>query len=372
MKFIINKEIISNVLMRVQGLTGRKTSLAITENILIKTVENGVIISATDLETGFEGFYPAIIEDEGEIAINGRKLNEIVKSFPISEINVHDMENRWVEISSEKVEYHLVGADPEDYPNIPRIENVDYFKINSLSLKEMIDQMVFIAPRGEEKRAHITGVLLERIEEEGQHIIRMVSTDIKRLAKVDYICDSESGCKADKSILIPKKGLIEINRFLEEEGDVKIGVNGNHFIVKKENETILVNLMEGDFPNFKPLLKQDPSLDILFDKNLFLMMLKRMSILTSDDYKGVVFHFENGQLLMRTINASLGESKETIDINYEREPLEVAFNPKFFTEAINFIKTEKVKMNIRDKESPCFIIPEGESTNLHVIMPMAI
>lgn len=372
MRFIIEKETISNVLSRVQGLAGRKTSLAITENILIKTDKNGIIISATDLETGFEGVYPAVIEDEGEVAINARNLNEIVKNFPIHQIHVQEMENKWVEISSEKVEYHLVGADPEDYPNIPRIENVDYFKINSLSLKDMIEQVIFIAPRGEEKRAHITGVLMERIEEEGQQIVRMVSTDIKRLSKVDYICDAESGCKADQSILIPKKGLVEINRFLEEEGDVKIGVKGNHFIVKKENETILVNIMEGDFPDFKPLLTQDPSLDIMFDKNLFLMMLKRMSILTSDNYKGVVFHFENGQLLMRTINTSLGESKEIIEIDYDREPLEVAFNPRFFIEAINFLKTEKIKMNIRDKESPCFIMSEDGSTNLHVIMPMSI
>ncbi|NOY68129.1 MAG: DNA polymerase III subunit beta [Deltaproteobacteria bacterium] len=372
MRFIIQKESISDVLIRVQGLAGRKTSLAITENILIKTSENGIIISATDLETGFEGFYPALIEDEGEIAINARKLNEIVKSFPISEIHVQDMENRWVEISSEKVEYHLVGADPEDYPNIPRIENVDYFKMNSLSLKQMIEQMVFIAPRGEEKRPHIVGVLFERLEEEGQQVVRMVSTDIKRLAKVDYICDPESACKADKSILIPKKGLVEINKFLEEEGEVNIGVQGNHFVVKKENEIILVNLMEGDFPNFTPLLKQDPSLNIFFDKEFFLMMLKRMSILTSDNYKGVVFHFENNQLLMRTINASLGESKETIEINYGREPLELAFNPRYFIEAINFIGTQKVKMNIRDRESPCFILPDDESTNLHVIMPMSM
>jgi len=372
MRFIIQKDIISNVMPRVQGLAGRKTGLAITENILIKAKDNQITINATDLETGFEGTYPAVVEDDGEIAVNARSLNEIVKNFPINEIHIQEMENRWVEISSETVEYHLVSADVEDYPNIPRIMDVDYFDMNCQSLKDMIDQMVFIMPKSEENREHIIGALMETFEDEGRQVVRMVSTDLKRLAMVDYICDQESACKAGQYILIPKKGLAEINRFLEDEEQVKVGVKDNHFIVKKENEIIMVNLLEGDFPNYKETLNYDPSFDIYLDKNRFLMMLKRMSILTSEEYKGVIFYFADNQLLMRTMNASLGESKETIDIDYDRDPIKSAFNPKFFIDALSFIKTEKVKINIQSEKSPCFIMPEKEYYIMHAIMPMMI
>ncbi len=372
MRITVNKDEISDVLSQVQGLTGRKTSLAITENILIKTRDNGIVISATDFETGFEGFYPAQVETEGEITVNARKLNEIVKNFPTSDIHIQEMENRWVEIACDKLEYHLVGMDPEEYPNIPQIEDARYFTMNSYALKKMIDKMVVVSVSGDEKRAHMIGVNFERIDQDGEKRVRMAATDIKRLAKIDYLCDPKSNLTAGESVIIPKKGLAEVNKFMETEGDVKVAIEGNHFIVKKENETILVNLLEGTFPDYSELLHQDTEFDIEFDRELLVMMLKRMSILTSEEYRGVVFHFENNELLMRTVNAALGESKESLQIDFDRTPLEVAFNPRYFIEAINFIESDKVLLNLRDDESPCFVRGTDGSSYLNVIMPMKI
>ena len=114
MRITIQKSEISDVLSQIQGLTGRKTSLAITENVLLQTGETGVQLTATDLETGFEGNFPAQVEANGTIAINARKLNEIVKNFPTDAIHVTEMENNWIEIASDNVEYHLVGMNPDD------------------------------------------------------------------------------------------------------------------------------------------------------------------------------------------------------------------------------------------------------------------
>ena len=96
-------------LAKIQGLTGRKTNLAITTNLLLKTIKSGISISATDLETGFEGFYPAAVESEGVIAINARKFYEIVRDFPSEDIDLNEIENHWIEIGNEHVEYHIVG-----------------------------------------------------------------------------------------------------------------------------------------------------------------------------------------------------------------------------------------------------------------------
>ena len=114
MKATINKSDILPVLAKIQGLAGRKTSLAITTNILIQTAESGITINATDLETGFEGFYPANIETQGVIAINARKLFEIVRDFPSEDIYVNEIENHWIEIGNQNVEYHIVGLNPDD------------------------------------------------------------------------------------------------------------------------------------------------------------------------------------------------------------------------------------------------------------------
>jgi len=372
MRIIIQKNALSDVLSRVQGLTGRKTSLAITENVLLKTGENGITLAATDLETGFEGWFPAQVEAPGEIVINARKFGEIARNFPTDTMRIQEMENRWIEISSEKVEYHLVGMDPEEFPTIPRVDDIDFFPIDSPSLKKMIDKTVSIGVGGEEKRAHMIGINLERRNDGEGQIVRMVSTDTRRLAKADYLCEADAPLNAGEAVIIPKKGLSEVNKFLDAEGAVEIGIKDNHFVVRKANETVIVNLLEGVFPAYSDLVKVDPGNDIEFDRELFLMMLKRMSILTSDEYRGVIFHLENNELIIRTVNPSLGESRESMEIAYDRDSREIAFNPKYFIDALGFIPDEKVLLNIRDEESPCIVRGPGDATYINIIMPMKI
>jgi DNA polymerase III subunit beta len=372
MRITIRRDDISEVLSRIQGLTGKKTSLAITENVLIKTIENGITLSATDLETGFEGKYAAEVHDPGEIAINARKITEIVKNFPVDEISIQELENRWIEISSPSVEYHIVGMDPENFPHIPKVDNVDFIAVDSSALRKMIEKSVAIAVSGNEKKAYMLGALLAFKNGDGQGIVRMVSTDLKRLSKVDFLCAPETRFKNREDIIVPKKGLSEVYKFLENEGNVEIGIKENHFIVKKENEYAIVNILDGGFPPYESLFETDPEYDIVFDRSRLLMMLKRMAILTSEDYKGVVFHLNNDEFTIRTVNAILGESKETMEIAYEGTPREIAFNPRFFLEAINFISHENVILNIRDDQTPCIVRGEQDSTYINVIMPMKI
>ncbi|MBC2716412.1 MAG: DNA polymerase III subunit beta [Desulfobacteraceae bacterium] len=372
MKFTIQKNEITDVLSRIQGIVGRKTSLAITENVLIKASGDEIILSATDLETGFEGSYTAVVEASGVVAVNASKFHDIVKMFPTDYINIEELDNRWIEISSENVEYHLVGMNPEDFPDIPKVEDVNFFTINSESFKKMIEKSIVISVAGDEKREHMIGVNLERLSEDKKQIIRMVSTDIKRLSMVDYLCENKSKFNKGDNIIVPKKGLAEVNKFLETEGDVDLGVKANHFIVKKDNETIIINLLEGEFPQYHDLLNIDDSFDVEFDRNLLLMMLKRMAIITSDEYRGVVFHLENNELMIRATNPNIGESKEKITISFKREMVEAAFNPKYFIEALNYIETEKVLLNIKDGESPCIVRGGKNAVYLNIIMPMKI
>lgn len=372
MKFTIQKNEIADVLSRIQGIVGRKTSLAITENILIRAGDEKIILSATDLETGFEGIYPAVVELPGVVAVNARKIHDIVKMFPTDYINMEELDNQWIEISSDNVEYHLVGMNPEDFPDIPKIEDVDFLTMKSESFKKMIEKSIVISVAGDEKREHMIGVDLERISRDNEKILRMVSTDIKRLSTVDYLCDEKSNFSEDENIIIPKKGLAEVNKFLETEGNVDLGVKGNHFIVKKDNETIIINLLEGEFPQYHDLLNIDDGFDIEFDRNLLLMMLRRMSIITSDEYRGVSFNLESNELVIRATNPNVGESKESISIDFDREKINVAFNPRYFIEALNYIETEKVLLNIRDNESPCVVRGDRNASYLNIIMPMKI
>lgn len=374
MKFTINKTDILDVLSNIQGLTGRKSNLAITETVLIQTTDSGIKIAATDLETGFIGSYPAKVSSHGIIAINARKIYEIVKEFPSNEININEIENHWVEISSAKggINYHIVGMNPDDFPEIPLIEDISFFNIKAMTLKKMIDKTVIIGVATDDRRVHINGIYFEKLKNKDQNLIRMVSTDGSRLSLVDYISEETFDLPSENGIIIPKKGLTEVNRFLDSEGSVQIGNKDNHFIVKKEMETIIIRLLEGEFPKYSEIVDKGDANIVVVDRKMFLNMLKRMSILYSDNYKGAVFIFQKDKLTITATNPDLGESKEDMDINYNGNKIETAFNPKFFIDILNIIDEDNVVLNIIDEQKPCFIEGKEDKLFLSVIMPMRI
>jgi DNA polymerase-3 subunit beta len=358
MKATINKNDILPVLAKIQGLAGRKTNLAITTNVLIQTSESGISISAVDAQ--------------GVIAINARKLFEIVRDFPSEDIYVNEVENHWIEIGNQNVEYHIVGLNPDDFPEIPKIEDVEFFEIDSTSLHKMIEKTVIISGASDDNRAHIIGIFAERIQQDDQKIFRMVSTDGSRLSKADFVFDKDFNLPAGDNVLIPKKGLVEVAKFLDSEGLVNIGIKDNNFIVKKEKETLIIRLLEGDFPAYGDIVVKKDGNDILLDRQLFLMMLKRMSILSSDEYKGVIFNFSQDKLVINSTNPDIGESKEDMELGYKGDPMEVMYNPKFFIDTLGVIDEDKVVLNIMDDQRPCKIEGENDKSYLSVIMPMRI
>ncbi len=372
MKFTISKSDIRNVLSKVQGLTGRKTNLAITETVLLKAGSSGVTIIATDLETGFEGLYPAEVGTEGTVAVNAKKLYEIVRDFPSDEILLSEVENRWIEIGNGNIEYHIVGMDPEDFPDIPHIEDMTFFDMESAALKRMIEKSVIISGAADDRRAHINGVFFEKILGDDKKIVRMVSTDGSRLSTADCVYDKDFELPDSPGVIIPKKGLNEVAKFLGHGGTVQIGAKDNHFIVKKDAETIIIRLLEGDFPRYNDIIVKGEGHVVKTDRQQFLMMLKRMSILSSENYKGVVFKFGNGKLLVTATNPDIGESKEETAVEFEGEGIEAAFNPKYFIETLNAVEDETVLLNIVDERRPCLIEGENDRTYLSVIMPMRI
>lgn len=372
MKFSISKSDILDVLGKVQGLTGRKSSLAITETVLIKAFDAGITLVATDLESGFEGTYPAFVEKQGSIAINSRKFFEIVRDFPNETLVINEVDNRWIEIGNEKVMYHIVGLNPDDFPDAPVIEDIPFFEVESQKLKKMIEKALIIGAPSDDKRAHITGIYFERKKENDEKLIRMVSTDGSRLALSECRLKMDATFVEGPGILIPKKALQEVNKFLETVGNVQIGVKDNNFVIKKDVEIIIVRLLEGDYPDYDEIIERENGHIIAFEKRTFLMMLKRMSILSSDDYKAAIFDFSKERLNISAANPDFGESKEDMEIEFEGEEMKVAFNPKFFIDTINVIEGDTVFLYLSGEEKPCLIFDKDDNSFLSAVMPMRV
>lgn len=372
MKFTLKKSKILDILAKIQGIAAKKTSNAIISCVLIRAIENGIKIYVTDFETGFIGFYPAEVETEGEIAINARKLYEIVRDFPTEDILVNEVENFWVEIGNFNVQYHLVGMNPESFPQVPEIEDIPFIDIDSKNFKKMIDKTSMMSAAAEDKRLHVHGVCLETFKKDEENWLRIISTDGNRLAKVDYPCSNESGITFDRTLLVQKKGLNELSKIIVPQGNLSIGILDNKLFIKQERETVSIHLINGTFPNVSDILFAKNAKQVVLTKQMFSMMLKRMSIFSTDDYKGVIFNLNEDKLIVTSTNPEIGESKEEMFIVYANEPIEVAFNPRYFIEALSVIEDEQVIMNIVNEQNPCLIEGEKDKSYICVIMPMRI
>ncbi len=373
MKCTTKKADIQDVLAKIQSLAARKTNLAITTNVLIRSDVSEICLIATDLETGFEGHYPADVTATGSVAINAKKLFEIIKEFPSEDILLNETENQWIEISNKNVEFHLMGMNPEEFPEHPQIDDAPLFEVDSGALAKMIDQTIIVSGASDDRRAHITGVLMEILADDAGPLFRLVSTDGSRLSKVDYPLAKDLALPEMPTIIIPKKGLSEVGKFLEPGGSVQLGIKNNNFIVKKANETIIVRLLEGEFPKYEEIIaKPDQAVAAQLDKKAFQKTLRRMSILSSENYKGIIFKFDTDRLEIRANNPEIGESKEELEIKYNGALIEAAFNPRFFSETLAVIDGDTTTIHLTDSERPCLVEGQEDQQFLSVIMPMRI
>ncbi len=138
MKFSADRKSMTEVLSQIQGITNRKTNLTITSDVLIRASGSEVTVTANDLETVFQGVYEAEIETDGIISINSKKLYEILREYPDSQIPINEIENRWVELGEGNILFHIVSSDFDNFPETPVIEDVDYIELVSSIFKKMV------------------------------------------------------------------------------------------------------------------------------------------------------------------------------------------------------------------------------------------
>ena len=251
MELSIAKETFLKGLHLVQSIVEKRNTMPILANVLIRTASNNIEIVATDLEVGIKETAEADIKSEGEITLSARKLFEIVKEIPGDRLSLKKKENNWVEIWAGKSVFNMVGIDPEDFPSFPTYDDVDFMTFDAAVLKGMVEKTV-IAVSGDETRYNLNGVFFEAV---GENSIRMVSTDGHRLAVVESSIDGQKVTVSEKGHIIPRKGMQEFKKLIEEaDGTVLLGFQENRAILKVGEVVAIARLIEGEFPDYKPVL----------------------------------------------------------------------------------------------------------------------
>jgi len=370
MEFIIEKEILTKGLHRVQGIMDKKGIMPILLNVLIEAKGKEIFITATDLEVGFKESHAAEIKKEGKIGILGKKLFEIVKELPEKIISIKLKENYWVEIKSGKSIFNIMGVEVEKYPALPSYEKeVDFVEAPNRLINEMINKTIY-AVSNDESRKNLLGVFMAQENKEEKKFLRMVATDGYRLSMIDRQIDNEIK-GIEKGILLPKKGLWELSKILDEDGEkILVSVKNNNFIIKNGKKTLIIRLLDAEFPDYRQVIPEKTKINICLKRNEFLECLKRVAILASEKSKGVKFSLSNKIMELSTYNPEIGEAKEEISAEYKGEDLSVGFNAKFVLEALDNFESDDVVIAMEDPNSPAIFRPVGDDLHKCVIMPM--
>jgi len=367
MDFKIEKNEFLRGLYLAHGIADRKSTLPILANVLLRTEgKDRILCGATDLNVTTLASLSAGIEKDGGLTVAARQLYEIVKGLPGDEVRVRRTEQNWAEIRCGKVEFKVVGMPDRDYPKLPNVKEAETFKVDTAVLRDMIAKTIFSVSL-DETRQHLSGVLFES---DGVQA-RMVSTDGHRLSKVGRALPG--GPKLPSGILIPRKGILEVRRAIENrEAPCEIGVYQGNFVVKADDVVLCVKLIEGQFPPYDQVIPKDNDRAFDVPRAALLDALKRVAIMSSDKTWGVRFALEKGKLRIESDNPDLGTAREEIDVAYKGAAVQIGFNARYFIELLGEVDTTDVRVELAGELDPGVVRPADGSDFVGVVMPMRL
>lgn len=372
MEFAIAKDTFLKALQRIQGIIENRKTIPILSNVLIDADSEKINIIATDLEVGMKSSYPAKVSKEGRITVSAKKLYEIIKELPEQEIHFSTRENDWVDLRCGKAHFNLVGLSPEEFPFFPSINDATFLRLKGTLLAKMVEMTSF-AICHDETKYNLNGIFVKAIDEDSVTILRMVATDGHRLAMSERVIDRVSSTDLKNGVIFPKKGIIELKKITEDtEEEILLSFIDNSSVVLKDGTVVLMRLVDGEFPNYTRVIPTDNDKMLTINREDFFHSLRRMSILSSEKFKGIVMDLKNGVMEISASNPELGDARETLDAEYSGPDLSIRFNARYLIDVLSVIDEELVDMELKDETSPAIIRPHLEKGFVSVIMPMRV
>lgn len=371
MQFHINKDTFLKGLTKVQGIIEKRHTIPILANVLIEATHGEIIITATDLEVGIKSRYKSDVISEGKVTVSAKKLFEIIRELPDKKIQFSSKNNFWVEITCGKSIFNLVGLSPEEFPKFPDIGSKNS-QIPCEVVGEMIDKTIF-SVSSDETKFNLTGIFIKSEIGEGKNNLAFVSTDGHRLSLIERTLETTLDKKFSDGFILPKKGINEIRKIIETDGNVvNIGISDNNFSVSTDATTLIMRMVDGDFPDYQRVIPEKSTNSAIINRDLFLHSLRRISVLSSEKSKGIKVDLLNDCLILSSSNPDLGDAREEIDIDYAGADISIGFNAKYIIDILQTIDKENVIFYLKDNISPGLIQPEADNNYLAVIMPMRL
>lgn len=366
MKFQIEKETLLDPLQQIIGAVEKRQTMPALSNVLIRTTENSLTLTATDLEIELVRQIGLVIDQPGEITVPARKLLDICKSLPNEAlINFSVNENKAL-VQSGRSRFSLATLPANDFPALDAINSIYEFEITQKTLRDIIDKTAF-AMAQQDVRYYLNGLMLEV----SSNYLRAVATDGHRLA----YCEKQTNADiADiKQVILPRKGVLELVRLLNDSDEmVKITLGSNHLQVEFNQLRLTSKLIDGRFPDYNRVMPTDGDNVLTADRDQLRQALIRASILSNEKYRGIRLTLENNLIKLQAQNPDQEEADVELEVVYSGDSIEIGFNVNYMLDVLNVTNSEIVQAALRDSNSSFLLTYPDQDDCKYVIMPMRL
>jgi DNA polymerase-3 subunit beta len=369
MKITVQKEELQKKLSDIQNIVEKKNTMPILNHFLLSAEKKDAYITATDLETAFKEPIKLDIAQEGRICVPAKKLFEIVRELE-EEVTIESADSQWVKVRSGKSKFRLASLSTEEFPIWPSLgkesdKKIEELEISASLLLDMIDKSIYAA--GESDTRYVLNGLLLHVKPEG--MLTVVGTDGHRLAVSEKAIGVKQ--KEEKKLIISRKSIAELRRFLiDESKNVNMIIGKNHILFKINEIQFLTRLIDGTYPNYEQVLPTANEKILTVDRALFTKSLRRVSIMSKERSSAVKIDINTTNMIISASNPDLGEATEELSVNYTGDAITVAFNARYILDVLNAMSSERVIFKLNEPLSPAIILEEGGEDYKCVIMPM--
>ena len=367
MKFTTSRESLLRPLQLVTGVVERRQTLPVLANLYIEAGESGLSLTGTDLEVELVASVGGVqVEQPGIATIPARKLADIWRSLPEdAEVSVQVDGDR-ATVRSGRSRFLLATLPAADFPKIESGPGEVTFELSQRDTRRLVDQVSF-AMAQQDVRYFLNGMLLEV----GSDYVRAVATDGHRMA----MCTINGGVPGVEKtqIIVPRKGVLELNRLLEDsENSVQITVGANHMRASQGEYSLTTKLVDGKFPDYEKVVPSDASRSMLGDRETLRQAFMRAAILSNEKYRGVRMTLDGELLTIQANNPEQEEAEEVVAVEFDGDPLEIGFNVSYLQDVLSVLDTDGVRLSVSDANSSAVLEGVGADDSLYVIMPMRL
>jgi len=367
MKFTCEKSQLMYAINTSMRAASPKSAVPSLEGLLIEAC-NVVTITGYNLKTGIRTTVNADIIEDGSIVLDARLFAEIVRKFEDDVITIETDNNLIVNITCGMSSFEIMGISPDDYPELPAVENTNYIQLHSATLKSMIRETIFAISDNEARPIH-TGSLFDLTDTD----LTVVSVDGYRLAlrKEDIsLVNSQI-----KSFVVPGYALTEVERVLTDgdESLTKISIGSKHILFNIDTTTIVSRRLEGEFLNYKNSVPKTSKFTIDADKKALISSIERVSLIINDKTKSPVRCIFGKDVLNLSTATAIGKAQDECVTEGDGEKLEIGFNNKYLLDALKAAPNDKLRLKLSTGVTPCIVVPADDSDRfLYMILPVRL